>query len=1693
MTETIKRLRFPRLRFPVPVVTTLALLVILAAVALSGTAQAQTAITLVSNIGQAEATLSRNPVGQPIGLQFTTGDNAAGYNLDSVEIAVGDYENVVVTVSLYSDSSGEPGSSIFNFTNPTSGITADAVNTFTAPANTTLAGSNTPYFIVFDGANDPDESTNRVRIFMTHTNDEDSGGATNAEGDADWEIADISHALDSGVWYGDDTDELKIRLKGSAKSGGDTPTVSTDATLSALSLGTGVTLSPAFDADTYAYTASVANSVDEVTVTASTTDTDATFEYLDESDATLDDEDTNAAGHQVELDVGDTVFKVKVTAEDGTTTQNYTVTVTRAACTLNDGDLWCGVVDVGTITNSGGMTQSHGFQGTKGDLSDKTFSLMFETGTTNNYTITAIVVGARTAISEQLFFVTSNTLTNTEEESLALHVDGESDPFVWSDSTEVIPGSYRWPARTDLDWSSETTVTLRLREFLRPTVTNVAVTSMPVLETDTYGAGETIEVSVTFSEAVDATSNTDFVLSVGGARRAPLLSGSGTATLVFGYTVVSSDEDTNGIWIGDETRTLVGNRNGEPQNGTITSVATGAAAVIAHTLLGTDSDHKVDGSRTTDNVAPAFTSSATFDAAENQTAAGTVLATDDDTDDSVTGYEITGGADQTSFSIGATSGVLTFDAAPNYEDAEDQGTNNTYVVDVTATSGTGTREMTATQTITVTVTDVAEQSAKPDKPTLAAVSGSTTSLTATWTKPDLNGGPDITGYDLQYRAGATGTWSSSTSYGATVTTATITGLTADTSYQARVLAKNGETDSDWSDASDAVSTNAAVAMTPTDVLVSNYPDGSGSDFNLNFVQSGNSQRRYFAQTFTAGAGFTLTAVDIPFRRVPDNSRVTVSLHARNGSKPGTYLGELDLSGALAVGDNTFAAPAGTALAAGEYFIRVRWRMGDTDNLRMTDGPDDETSAESGWSIEDRSQYSASGSSWSNWNQQFAMRVRGTIDGVPRVATGGVRIESDPDAHDSYGVGEEIEVAVGFTDDVTVDTTSDTPRVALTVGSNTRYADYSASDSDDDELAFVYTVTADDHDQNGVSIAADALELNGGAIHKDGDSSTNAVLDHAALDADSDHRVNRDPIIVSDGVSVISDPQAATDTYGLGEVIEIEVEFSAAVDATTNTDFVLSVAGAKRAPLLRGSGTKKLVFGYTVVASDDDDDGIWIGEQDRTLVGNRNGEPQNGEITSAVTDRAADLDHDSPGVLSDHKVDGSRTTDNVAPSFTSLATFDAAENQTAAGTVVADDSDADDSVTGYAITGGADQALFEIGATSGELTFKSAPNFEDPQDTDTGNDYVVEVTATSGTGTREMTADQTITVTVTDVDTEAPGKPGAPTVSAASAASATSLSVNWSAPTNAGPAITDYDVQYRAGTSGDWSDGGHVGTATTATLTGLSEDTSYQVQVRATNAEGTGDWSDSGSGTTDAAASDDCPHDTTTTCEVDVGGSATGTLDAGDRDWFKVELEADTRYQIDVEGVDTGRGTVADPTATVLDPMGGDLVVNSLSVGDTDSGVGKNARVIYAPTAGGTYFVQVRDLTTSTGTYTLSVIVLGANGNSEADTDFPNNNTTTGKVEVGASVTGNVESANDRGPFPRSIWRRARRYQFDLEGAPTRPRHPARPGPVCSQMRRAPCLRAYDDNDGDERQQRRLSTTPTATGVVLPQCPTWSEG
>ena len=113
-----------------------------------------------------------------------------------------------------------------------------------------------------------------------------------------------------------------------------------------------------------------------------------------------------------------------------------------------------------------------------------------------------------------------------------------------------------------------------------------------------------------------------------------------------------------------------------------------------------------------------------------------------------------------------------------------------------------------------------------------------------------------------------------------------------------------------------------------------------------------------------------------------------------------------------------------------------------------------------------------------------------------------------------------------------------------------------------------------------------------------------------------------------------------------------------------------------------------------------------------------------------------------------------------------------------------------------------------------------------------------VTASDGTAT----AVATVTISITDV-AEPPDAPTTISVSAV-AGSTTSLTVSWTAPANAGrPDIDNYDVQYRVSGATAWTDGPQNVTTTTANVTSLVADTLYEVQVRATNAEGDSGWSD----------------------------------------------------------------------------------------------------------------------------------------------------------------------------------------------------------------------------------------------------------
>ena len=121
------------------------------------------------------------------------------------------------------------------------------------------------------------------------------------------------------------------KLLASGASPDATPVLSTDATLSGLTLTAGsesVPLAESFTADTTTYTASVAYSVTRLNVAAVPSDADAEGVSITPSDA-----DVEVEGHQVDLAVGENTITVTVTAEDEETMMTYTVMVTREVMT----------------------------------------------------------------------------------------------------------------------------------------------------------------------------------------------------------------------------------------------------------------------------------------------------------------------------------------------------------------------------------------------------------------------------------------------------------------------------------------------------------------------------------------------------------------------------------------------------------------------------------------------------------------------------------------------------------------------------------------------------------------------------------------------------------------------------------------------------------------------------------------------------------------------------------------------------------------------------------------------------------------------------------------------------------------------------------------------------------------------------------------------------------------------------------------------------------------------------------------------------------------------------------------------------------------------------------------------------------------------------------------------------------------
>ena len=291
-------------------VALLALLALLATLAtlLATPLQAQSLTTFVSNTD-----LSRHHFSTSFGAQsFKTGTNAGSYTLSEVDIPLGSVIAKSTAVKIRKNNgNNKPGDLVAALMNPGT-LTANSLNTFKAPAGTTLAANTTYWVTIGEGI-----TSFKVQVWTTDGNDE--------AGEPGWTIGN------RGLWRIEETDSwssdafpLLITIKG---------TISTDATLSGLVLegadgGETITLSPAFAANQYTYRAAVVNNVDEITIAPTVNHSNAEYEIEDGGGNALTDADLNETGFQVALSEGTNTLTVTVTAQNGDTL-TYTVSVER--------------------------------------------------------------------------------------------------------------------------------------------------------------------------------------------------------------------------------------------------------------------------------------------------------------------------------------------------------------------------------------------------------------------------------------------------------------------------------------------------------------------------------------------------------------------------------------------------------------------------------------------------------------------------------------------------------------------------------------------------------------------------------------------------------------------------------------------------------------------------------------------------------------------------------------------------------------------------------------------------------------------------------------------------------------------------------------------------------------------------------------------------------------------------------------------------------------------------------------------------------------------------------------------------------------------------------------------------------------------------------------------------------------------
>ncbi len=741
-----------------------------------------------------------------------------------------------------------------------------------------------------------------------------------------------------------------------------------------------------------------------------------------------------------------------------------------------------------------------------------------------------------------------------------------------------------------------------------------------------------------------------------------------------------------------------------------------------------------------------------------------------------------------------------------------------------------------------------------------------TSLVVSWEAPELNGAT-ITGYTVQWRVTTDTVYDSANMASVSGLTYTITGLTSGTAYTVQVRADatvpddDADADADADEVmsvwADGAGTPAAAPAVPSDVSVDRGADGTSlvvswaapdelngatitgytvrwrkssvSSYHSGDVNAGTDPA---AVTYTITGLTSGTAYTVQVRAdatVPDDGAdedtdadVVMSMWVTQTGTPGTSAPGAPADVKVTRGTDAtslvvnWAAPMTNGATITGY--TVRWRkssVGHYDSADVNAGTDPEAvtytitglTTDTAYTVQVRADATVPDGDDADTDADVVMGAWATQTGTPGASA----------------PGEPADVKVVRGDNATSLVVSwaapDELNGATITGYTVRWrkssvAHYDSADvnAGTDPTAVTYTITPTARPlEAGVEYT---VQVRADATVPDGD------------DADTDADV-----VMGDWATQTGTPAAAP----------------AAPAVSTESGYAQLVVSWE-APELNGA----TITGYTVqwressvTTYDSADQADVTGAMSYTITGLTNDTEYTVQVRAEATlpDDDADADADADEVMSEWSSDatGTPAAASAAAPGTPVVSIEAGHEQL----VVSWQAPADNraAITSYTVqwkSGG--EAYEALDAENPSRTHTTADGMATSytiENLTNGMAYMVQVRATNAVDDGPWSDEQSGT------PASVPDKPENVMVTAGNS----QLMVSWQAPAaNHADGITGYTVQWKMAGQDDYVQANAAADATSHTIPNLTNGMAYMVQVRATNAEGAGPWSDEQSGT-----------------------------------------------------------------------------------------------------------------------------------------------------------------------------------------------------------------------------------------------------